>query len=111
MQRIKKGDNVRVISGNNSQKEGVILSINTKDQTAIVEGVNIVKKAQKPSQQNQSKGGIISKEAPIRLCKLALVVAKAPQGISKISYKKNKENKKIRMAKKTNSEIVIGKKK
>lgn len=110
MQRIKKGDLVRLISGKEKSKEGIVLSVNTKKQTAIVEGLNIIKRHQKPTPQNENKGGIISREAPIVLSKLALVVTKAPQGISKVAYQ-IKDNKKIRVAKKTNSEVVPGKKK
>lgn len=100
MQRIKKGDLVRVISGDESTKEGKVLSVNLKHQTAIVEGLNIVKRHTKPTQQNQNKGGIKTHEAPIKLSKLALVVAKVPQGISKVGYKNDKTGKKIRYAKK-----------
>lgn len=110
MQRIKKGDTVRLISGDEATKEGIVLSVNVKHQTAIVEGLNIVKRHKKPSQESQDKGGIISKEAPIKWCKLALVVPKTPQGISKVGYKLDKNHKKIRYAKKTNAEIVQGKK-
>ncbi len=111
MQRIKKGDLVRVISGEETSKEGIVLSVIPKKQSAIVEGLNIVKIHQKPDQKNKNKGGIISKEAPIKLSKLAIVAAKAPQGISKIAYRIDKNNKKVRIAKKTNTEIVVGKKK
>ena len=110
MRRIKKGDSVRIISGKNATKEGIVLSVNWKNNTAIVEGLNIVKKHAKPSQKNQNKGGIKTFEAPIHVSKLALVVAKAPQGISKISYRFDKSNKKVRISKKTNTEIEKGKK-
>lgn len=111
MQRIKKGDLVRIISGEETSKEGIVLSVIPKKQSAIVEGLNIVKIHQKPDQKNKNKGGIISKEAPIKLSKLAIVSAKAPQGISKIAYRIDKNNKKVRIAKKTNTEVVAGKKK
>ncbi len=111
MQRIKKGDLVRLISGDETTKEGIVLSINLKKQTAIVEGLNMIKRHKKSNQQTQEKGGIVSTEAPIALSKLALVVPKAPQGISKISYKIDKNNKKIRIAKKTKTEVVPGGKK
>ena len=110
MQRICKGDLVRLISGKESTKEGIVLSVSNKHGTAIVEGLNIVRRAQKASPANQNKGGIIAKEAPIKLCKLALVVSKAPQGISKVAYKVNKTGTKVRVAKKTNTELVAGKK-
>jgi large subunit ribosomal protein L24 len=105
MQRIKKGDKVRVISGKYATKEGNVLLVDTKHSRAIVEGLNKVKRHQKPS-ANQEKGGIKEKEAFLPLCKLALIAPKAPQGISKIKYVVNKEGNKIRMAKKTNVAIA-----
>mgnify|MGYP004444716009 FL=1 len=110
MQRIKKGDKVRLISGDQATQEGIVLSVNPKHGTAIVEGLNIVKKHKKASNDN-SKGGIVNEPAPIKLSKLALVVVKAPHGISKVTYRIDKTGKKVRFAKKTNSEINQGKKK
>ena len=111
MQRIKKGDKVRLISGDQATQEGIVLSVNHKKQTAVVEGLNMVKKHQKPSQQNNDKGGILNINAPIKLSKLALVVVKAPHGVSKVSDRVDKNGNKVRIAKKTNSEVVAGKKK
>ena len=111
MQRIKVGDLVRIISGDEATKEGVVLKVNRKNNTAIVEGLKMVKKHEKANEQQQKKGGINSVEAPINMSKLALVVAKAPRGVSKIAYKVSKTGSKVRVAKKTNSEIVSGGKK
>ncbi|MDR0545533.1 MAG: 50S ribosomal protein L24 [Mycoplasmataceae bacterium] len=110
MQRIKKGDKVRIISGKLSTKEGTVLSVNPRNNTAIVEGLNKVKVHKKASGK-QEKGGIFEIEQPIYLSKIALLAPKAPQGISKIKYTKNKEGHKIRVAKKTNQEIVSSKSK
>lgn len=63
---VKKGDKVRVISGKDKGKTGVILAAYPKDSRVLVEGVNIVKKHSKPSQVNP-QGGIISFEAPIHV--------------------------------------------
>ena len=63
---VKKGDKVRVISGKDKGKTGVILAAYPKDSRVLVEGVNIVKKHSKPSQANP-QGGIISFEAPIHV--------------------------------------------
>jgi large subunit ribosomal protein L24 len=104
MKRLLKGYKVRVISGKDKTKEGNILSINYKTNTAIVEGLNIVKRHTKPTQQNQNKGGIVSKEAPISLSKLAYVDAKAKRGISKLSYKIIK-GKKVRVTRKEGNEV------
>ena len=62
--RIKKGDTVKVIAGKDKGKEGKVLSVNAKNHTALVEGVNMVTKHAKPSAANQ-QGGILHQEAPI----------------------------------------------
>lgn len=70
---VKKGDTVYVNSGENKGKTGQVLSVNISKQTAIVEGINIVKKSTKPNAKNP-QGGIIEKEAPIHVSKLNKVV-------------------------------------
>ncbi len=64
--KIKKGDTVKVIAGKDKDKEGKVLVVNAKDNTVIVEGVNMITKHTKPSAANQ-QGGIINKEAPIHV--------------------------------------------
>lgn len=109
MQRIKKGDKVRVISGKLLGKEGIILQVCPTCHKAIVEGLNKVK-CHKKQGANQEKGGIIEKESWIALSKLALVVPKSARGVSKIGYKLNKDGIKVRVAKATNAEIGVSKK-
>lgn len=70
--KIKKGDTVKVISGNDRGSEGRILEVFPEKNTAIVEGVNIISKHSRPSAKN-SQGGIVKKEAPIRISNLMLV--------------------------------------
>ena len=72
--KLKKGDNVLVTSGKDKGKSGSILSILPKKNRAIVKGVNMVKKHQKPSKQ--SGGGIIEKELSIQLSNLAFISIK-----------------------------------
>ena len=72
--KLKKGDNVLVITGKDKGKSGSILSILPKKNRAIVKGVNMVKKHQKPSKQ--SGGGIIEKELSIQLSNLAFISIK-----------------------------------
>ena len=64
MLKIKKGDTVKVIAGKEKDKEGKVLSVDTKNGKVLVEGVNMATKHTKPSAANQT-GGIIKKEAPI----------------------------------------------
>ena len=63
---VKKGDKVKVISGKDKGKTGIILAAYPKQNRVLVEGVNVVKKHSKPSQANP-QGGIISQEAPIHV--------------------------------------------
>ena len=62
--KIKKGDTVKVIAGKDKDKEGKVIALDPKNNKVTVEGVNVVKKHEKPSAANQN-GGIIEKEAPI----------------------------------------------
>ena len=66
---VKKGDLVVVNSGECKGKTGKVLSVNLEKKTAIVEGLNMVKKSTKPNAKNP-QGGIIEKEAPIHVSKL-----------------------------------------
>ncbi len=69
--KIKKGDTVEVIAGNEKGKRGKVLSVNPAKGRAVVEKVNMVKRHMKPSQVSQ--GGIVEKEASIDLSNLAVV--------------------------------------
>ena len=102
--KLKKGDNVLVITGKDKGKSGSILSIVPKNNRAIVKGVNMVKKHQKPSKQ--SAGGIIEKELSIHLSNLAFISIKDGKK-TKIGYKLEK-NKKIRFERKTGEIIQNG---
>ena len=64
--KIKKGDMVKVIAGKDKNKEGKVISVNKKDNTVLVEGVNMITKHTKPSMANQ-QGGIVHQEGPIDL--------------------------------------------
>jgi len=69
---IKKGDTVKVISGDHKTKTGKVLSLDTEKRRAIVEGVNVVSRHIKPSATNPN-GGIKQQEAPIHISNLMLV--------------------------------------
>ena len=62
--KIKKGDTVRVIAGADKNNEGKVIAVNKKNNTVLVEGVNMVTKHAKPSMANQ-QGGILHQEAAI----------------------------------------------
>lgn len=75
---VRRGDVVEVISGTERGKSGKILSVNRIKGTAIVEGVRIIKKHQRKTQDNP-EGGIIEKEGPLPVAKLK-VIERAKKG-------------------------------
>lgn len=98
--KIKKGDLVKVIAGKDKGKEGKIISVNKKDNTAVVEGINMVTKHAKPSAGNQN-GGIVHFEGSIDLSNLMYVYkGKA----TRLGYT-TKGDKKVRIAKSTGEVI------
>jgi large subunit ribosomal protein L24 len=69
--KIKKGDTVILLSGKDRGKKGKVLEVMTKDDSVIVERVNVVKRHMKPTRTFQ--GGIIEKAVPVRISKVMLV--------------------------------------
>ena len=100
---IKKGDMVQVIAGDNKGKQGKVLKVEVSKQRAIVEGVNICKKATKPNAQNP-QGGIIEKEAPIHVSNLMVLDPKSGKP-TRVGRKLNDKGKLVRYAKKSGEEI------
>ncbi|MCM1070553.1 MAG: 50S ribosomal protein L24 [[Clostridium] fimetarium] len=100
---IKKGDTVVVIAGDDKNAKGRVLSVDAKKFRAIVEGVNMVTKATKPSAQHP-QGGLIKKEAPINISNLALVDPKTGKA-TRIAIKVKENGEKVRIAKKSGEEI------
>ncbi|MDY6298047.1 MAG: 50S ribosomal protein L24 [Alloprevotella sp.] len=100
---IKKGDTVYVNSGEDKGKTGKVLRVIVDKQRAVVEGVNIVSKSQKPSAQNP-QGGIVKVEAPIHISNLNVVDPKTGKP-TRIGRRKNENGKLVRYAKKSGEEI------
>ena len=95
---VKTGDKVKVISGKYKGKEGVILKSFPKQNRVLVEGVNIVKKHQKPNKQNM-QGGIVEMEAAINSSKVMLYCEKCKKA-TRISNKIMEDGSKVRVCKK-----------
>lgn len=70
--KLKKGDTVKVISGEARGQQGKIISIDVKKSRALVEGVNLISKSEKPSAKN-TNGGIVKKEGSIHISNLMLL--------------------------------------
>ena len=98
---IVKGMNVKVISGNHRGKQGKVLYVLPKKDRIIIEGINIIKKHTRPTQENP-KGGVIEKEGSIHISNVMLVVSGKP---TRINYQILKDGTKVRVSNKTGTQI------
>jgi large subunit ribosomal protein L24 len=89
--KLRKNDTVKVIAGREKGKTGRIVTIDREKMRAVVEGLNMVKKAMKQKKQNQ-KGGITSVEAPLPVGKLMIMCSKC--GPTRIGYRVDEKGKK-----------------
>ena len=98
----KTGDKVVVIAGKDKGREGKILKTLAKENKVIVENVNVVKKHQKGN--GQTPGGIVDMEAPIHASNVMIVDPKTKKP-TRIGHSTDKNGKKIRVTKKSNSSL------
>ena len=101
--RIKKGDQVVVITGADKGRRGEVLQVLPKLDRAVVRGVRIVKRHTKPSGMGQP-GGIVEKEGPIHLSNLMLVDPKSDKP-TKVGFRLLEGGRKVRVAKATGEVI------
>lgn len=99
---VKKGDKVKVITGKDSGKEGTILEAYPKKDRVLVEGVNMVKKHSKPSQDNP-QGGILDLEAAIHVSNVMPIDPKSGEP-TRVGFEE-RDGKKVRIAKKSGEAI------
>ena len=102
MNRIKKGDNVIVIAGNDKGKTGKVLTVFPEKNRVIVEGVAMVSKHTKPNAK-APQGGIIKQEASIHVSNVSLIDPKSGKA-TRVGFKMDGD-KKVRVAKKSSEEI------
>lgn len=100
---IKKGDTVYVNAGEDKGKTGKVVKVLVKEQRAIVEGVNMVSKSQKPNAKNP-QGGIVKMEAPIHISNLNVLDPKGGKP-TRIGRRLGENGKLVRYAKKSGEEI------
>ena len=101
MRKIKKDDIVKIISGSYKNQTGRVIKTDLRKNRILVEGINMVKKHIRPSQENP-QGGIIEKEAAVHISNVMLVV---DGKVTKIGYKSLDDGKKVKFAKST-GEVV-----
>ncbi len=103
---IKKGDTVYIRTGSSAGKTGKVLFVNNSKSTLVVEGINMKKKHQRPTQKSP-KGGIVTIEAPIHISNVALYSStiSGPTKISTRVIEDGGKKTKIRICKKTGEQI------
>ena len=99
--KIKKGDTVQVITGNDVGKIGKVIKVFLNRGRVVVEGVNLVKKHARPTQE-APQGGIIEKEATIHISNVMMVAAGKP---TRLGYKTLEDGRKVKFAKNTGEVI------
>ena len=103
MQKIRKGDNVVVLTGKDKSRIGQVLQVMPKEGKALVQGINVVRRHTK--QSAQSEGGIIAKEAPIDLSNLSIIDPKDGKA-TRVGFEV-RDGKKVRVAKRS-GELIDG---
>ncbi len=102
--KLRKGDHVIVTTGKDKGKHGEILKLLPKENKAIVQGVNMVRRHQRQTQSQE--GGIVSKEVPIHISNLAMEDPKDGKP-SRVGYKFLKDGRKVRFARRS-GEVIDG---
>ncbi|MFP6707237.1 MAG: 50S ribosomal protein L24 [Alphaproteobacteria bacterium] len=102
--KLKKGDDVVVVSGRDKGKKGSILRVLREDDRVLVDGVNMVKRHTRPSQTQP--GGIVAKEAPIHISNVALADPKDGSA-TRVGYKLLEDGRKVRFAKQSGEVIDV----
>jgi large subunit ribosomal protein L24 len=100
--KIKKGDTVVVLTGKDKGKSGEVLRLDPRDNRAVVQGVNVVKRHQRPSMQSQ--GGIEEKEAPIHVSNLAVSDPKDGKP-TRVGFQTLDDGRKVRVARRSGETI------
>ncbi len=100
--RIKKGDRVQVIAGKSKGLRGEVLSVRTKDDRVVVQGVNMIKRHTKPTQAQP--GGIIEREAPVHVSNVLHIDPKTDKP-TRVGFKVLGDGRKVRVAK-SSGEVI-----
>ena len=100
--KIRKGDNVIVLSGRDRGRRGEVIQVMTAEGRALVRGIHMVKRHQR--QTAAQDGGIISKEASVHLSNLAIADPKDGKP-TRVGFKIMSDGKKVRVAKRSGAEI------
>ncbi len=104
--RIRKGDEVIVLTGRNRGQRGSVLEVDAERGRVVVEGINVVKRHTRPNPQKGTSGGIIEKEMPIHVSNVALFNPITVKG-DRIGIRTMEDGRKVRFFKSTNEVVDI----
>ena len=104
MNRIKKGDDVIIIAGKDKGRRGTVLNIDDEVDRVLVEGINVVRKHQKPNPNAGVQGGIVEQERPVHVSNVMLFNPATGKG-DRIGIKTLEDGRKVRFFK-SNNEVV-----
>ncbi len=104
MRKIRKGDEVVVITGKDKGKRGTVLNVLPAENRVVVEGVNVVKKHQKPNPVKGLAGGIVEKNMSVDVSNIA-IFNPATQKADRVGFKTLEDGRKVRVFK-SNGEVV-----
>lgn len=104
MKRIRKGDDVIVISGKDKGRRGTVLRVNDADDRVLIEGVNVVRKHQKPNPNAGVQGGIVEQERAVHVSNVQLYNPVTSKG-GRTGIKTLEDGRKVRFFK-SNNEVV-----
>ncbi|MDE0389542.1 MAG: 50S ribosomal protein L24 [Rhodospirillales bacterium] len=103
--KIRKDDEVIVLTGRDKGKRGAVLRIITKTNRVLVEGVNVTKRHVKPT-QGDPQGGIVEREAPIHISNVALIDPESDRP-TRVRYKNLEDGRKVRVAARSGEVIDV----
>jgi large subunit ribosomal protein L24 len=106
MQRIRKGDQVVVLSGRDKGRQGTVIGVLSGGQQVLVENINRVKRHTRPNPQANHPGGIVEKEMPLPIGKVALWNAATKKG-GRVGVKRLADGRKVRFFKDNNEVIDV----
>ncbi|AMC35904.1 MAG: 50S ribosomal protein L24 [Iodobacter sp.] len=106
MNKIRKGDEIIVITGKDNGKRGTVLRVIPAEDRVVVEGVNVVKKHQKPNPMRGVQGGIVEKTMPVHISNVALFNT-ATGKADRVGFKTLEDGRKVRFFK-SSGEVIGG---
>lgn len=105
MRKIRKGDEVIVITGKDKGKRGSVLRV-YEDNRVLVEGINIIKKHVRPNPNIGESGGIVEKEAPLQVSNVAIFNAQTNKA-DRVGFRTLEDNRKVRVFKSTGEVVDV----